>query len=131
VTLRFNVRFNDRWTPDSLEAAIREGLAQIDTEGAKIDCAITGVPSHSFLSSASGAVEALVGVIEAETGAKPELSTAGGTSDARFIAQYCPVVEFGLAGPTMHKVDECVPVADVRALSALYSAFLKRYFAEG
>ena len=130
VTLRFNVRFNDRWTPESLEAAIREGLAQIDSEGAEIDCAVVGVPSRSFLSSTSGAVETLIGVIEAETGAKPELSTAGGTSDARFVAQYCPVVEFGLAGPTMHKVDECVPVEDVRTLSGLYSAFLKRYFAE-
>jgi succinyl-diaminopimelate desuccinylase len=73
-------------------------------------------------------VDTLIASIEAETGSKPELSTAGGTSDARFVAQYCPVVEFGLPGPTMHKADECVAVDDVRRLSALYAAFLARYF---
>jgi succinyl-diaminopimelate desuccinylase len=128
VTLRFNVRFNDRWMPESLDKAIRDGLAQVDSEGAMIEFEISGVPSRPFVSPTSGAVETLIEVIASQTGAKPELSTAGGTSDARFVAQYCPVVELGLAGPTMHKVDECVAVADVQALSGLYGAFLKRYF---
>jgi succinyl-diaminopimelate desuccinylase len=61
------------------------------------------------------------------TGSRPEFSTGGGTSDARFVAQYCPVVECGLPGPTMHKVDECVAVADVHALTSLYAAFMQKY----
>ena len=76
-------------------------------------------------------VELLAKVIEAETGSRPEYSTAGGTSDARFVAQYCPVVELGLPGPTMPKVDECVPLADVRALTALYAAFITRFVEQG
>ena len=63
------------------------------------------------------------------TGRKPELSTSGGTSDARFITQYCPVVEFGLVGQTMHAIDERVPIADLRALTTIYRTILDRYFA--
>jgi succinyl-diaminopimelate desuccinylase len=72
-------------------------------------------------------VETLLAAIEAQTGRRPELSTAGGTSDARFIAPYCPVVECGLPGPTMHKADENVVLADLAELTALYAAFLRRY----
>jgi succinyl-diaminopimelate desuccinylase len=129
ATLAFNVRYNDRWTPESLEEAIREGIESQDDEGTSISLEIIGTPSRSFLSPVSGAVELLVQVIEAETGARPELSTGGGTSDARFVAQYCPVVECGLPGPTMHKADECVPLADVEALSRLYAAFMRRFLA--
>jgi succinyl-diaminopimelate desuccinylase len=130
ATLAFNVRYNDKWTPETLEDAIREGIESQDDEGTKIDFALLGVPSRSFLSPTSGAVETLSRVIEASTGTQPEFSTAGGTSDARFVAQYCPVVELGLPGPTMHKADECVPLADVRALTALYAAFIQRYLGE-
>jgi succinyl-diaminopimelate desuccinylase len=130
ATLAFNVRYNDKWTPESLEEAIREGIESQDDENCRIDFAVLGVPSHSFLSPTSGAVDLLAQVIEAATGSRPEYSTAGGTSDARFIAQYCPVVELGLPGPTMHKVDECVPLADVRALTSLYAAFMQRYLGE-
>jgi succinyl-diaminopimelate desuccinylase len=63
------------------------------------------------------------------TGIKPELSTTGGTSDARFIKDYCPVIEFGLVGQTMHQVDECVPVADLAALTAVYRRIIEKYFA--
>ncbi|MBN9304480.1 MAG: succinyl-diaminopimelate desuccinylase [Devosia sp. 67-54] len=128
ATLRFNVRYNDRWTPESLEASIREAIEGQDDEGTRIGFEVVGVPSRSFLSPLGGGVEMLVAAITAETGAAPEMSTGGGTSDARFIAQYCPVAECGLPGPTMHKADECVPLADVRALTALYAAFLRRYF---
>ncbi len=62
------------------------------------------------------------------TGRKPELSTTGGTSDARFITHYCPVVEFGLVGQTMHAIDERVPIADLRALTAIYRKIIERYF---
>jgi succinyl-diaminopimelate desuccinylase len=128
ATLRFNVRYNDRWTPESLEAAIREGIANTDAEGCTIAFDISGVPSRSFLSPLGGGMDALIATIEAQTGRKPELSTGGGTSDARFVAQYCPVVECGLPGPTMHKADENVKLDDLHDLTALYAAFLARYF---
>ena len=70
----------------------------------------------------------LVKAIEGVLGATPELSTSGGTSDARFIKDYCPVAEFGLVGATMHKVDEQIPVADVERLTEVYGAVLERYF---
>jgi succinyl-diaminopimelate desuccinylase len=127
ATLVFNVRYNDKWTAESLEDAIREGIESQDDENCRIDFTVLGTPSRSFLSPTSGAVDLLTQVIEAETGSRPELSTGGGTSDARFVAQYCPVVELGLPGPTMHKADECVPLADVRALTSLYAAFIQRY----
>ena len=128
ATLAFNVRYNDRWTPESLEAAIREGIESIDDEGTRIDFDVLGTPSRAFLSPVSGAVELLARTIEAMTGTRPEYATGGGTSDARFIAQYCPVVECGLPGPTMHKADENVPLAHLRDLTALYAAFMQRYF---
>ena len=70
-----------------------------------------------------------VAAIEEVTGRKPELSTTGGTSDARFIASYCPVIEFGLVGQTMHQVDERTPVADLEKLTKIYRGMLDRYFA--
>ena len=128
VTLAFNVRFNDHWTPESLEEAIRDGIESQDDEGTQIEFTTPATaPSRSFLSPTSGAVDLLAQVIEAQTGVRPEYSTGGGTSDARFVAQYCPVVECGLPGPTMHKADECVPLADVRALTKLYAAFMQRF----
>lgn len=127
---RFNVRFNDGWTPETLEAAIREKLDDIANEmEVAIAFEVAGRPSRSFLSPLSGAVETLCTTIETLTGSRPELSTAGGTSDARFVAQYCPVVELGLPGQTMHKANESVAVADVENLSALYAAFIRDYFA--
>ena len=74
-------------------------------------------------------METLIETIARRTGIPPELSTGGGTSDARFIADYCPVVEFGLPGPTMHKVDENVRVTDVEELTALYAQFIADYLA--
>ena len=91
---------------------------------------MVGGPPGYCLALLSGAVETLSAVIEAQTGSKPEMSTGGGTSDARFVAQYCPVVECGLPGPTMHKADECVPVAEIEKLTALYERVLAAYFAD-
>jgi succinyl-diaminopimelate desuccinylase len=98
-------------------------------QGCTIELEVLGTPSRSFLSPSSGAVDALCRVIEAETGERPVLSTGGGTSDARFVAQYCPVVEVGLVGATMHKADERVAIDDVRTLTRLYTAILADYFA--
>ncbi len=130
VTLAFNVRYNDKWTPESLEEAIRDGIESQDDEGTRIVFDVLSTPSRSFLSPVSGAVDLLARTIEAQTGSLPEYSTGGGTSDARFIAQYCPVVECGLPGPTMHKADENVSLAHLRELTALYAAFMQRYLGE-
>jgi len=127
VLLRFNVRYNDRWTPETLAEAINEVIAGQDVRGTRVEFTVAGRPSRSFLSPLGGGVEALIETIARRTGIAPELSTGGGTSDARFIAEYCPVVEFGLPGPTMHKVDENVRVADVEELTALYAAFIADY----
>ncbi|HZY67853.1 MAG TPA: succinyl-diaminopimelate desuccinylase, partial [Devosia sp.] len=127
VRLMFNVRFNDGWTPETLEDSIRERMAGVSSSGAQVDLEVLGQSSRSFLSPTSGTVELLSEVIEASTGTRPELSTGGGTSDARFVAQYCPVVELGLPGPTMHKADECVSLADLRELTELYAAFTRRF----
>lgn len=127
VLLRFNVRYNDRWTPETLIAAINETIGNQDVRGTAVEFTVVGRPSRSFLSPLGGGVETLVETIARRTGMAPELSTGGGTSDARFIAEYCPVVECGLPGPTMHKVDENVRVADVEELTALYAAFIADY----
>lgn len=129
--VRFNIRFNDLWTPAKLSAWIGERLATLDAGGCQIAFTTVGRPSQSFLSPLGGGVETLGDVIEAATGSRPQLSTAGGTSDARFVAQYCPVVEFGLPGPTMHKSDENVVVEDVRILAGLYARFIAAYFGSG
>lgn len=130
ASARFNVRFNDGWTPEALESSIR---AELDGIAAEMECSIafevSGRPSRSFLSPLSGAVETLCTTIAGVTGKRPELSTGGGTSDARFVAAYCPVVELGLPGQTMHKANESVALDDVTGLAALYAAFIRDYFA--
>lgn len=129
ASARFNVRYNDSWTPEMLEASVREHLAGLEAAGYSLDFEVVGRPSRSFLCEPGGAVELLCRTIERVAGARPELSTAGGTSDARFIAQYCPVVECGLPGPSMHKADEHVALADVEGLTGLYATFIADYFA--
>jgi succinyl-diaminopimelate desuccinylase len=129
AALRFNVRFNDGWTPQSLEAHLRERIAGIDARGTEIAFEVVGRPSRSFLSPLGGGAETLIRTIERLTGSPPELSTTGGTSDARFIAQYCPVVECGLHGPTLHQTDEHVRIDEVLSLTAIYRAFIADYFA--
>lgn len=124
---RFNVRYNDSWTPETLARRIREELDTLDRRGCEVDFEVMGRPSSMFLSPLGEPVEVLCRTIEALTGARPELSTGGGTSDARFVAAYCPVVECGLPGPSMHKADEHVAAADVEALTALYSDFIRAY----
>jgi len=113
----FNIRFNDLHSGKSLEAMLRQKLAAVG--GAhELDIEVSG---ESFLTAPGPLTEALTRAIEAETGRKPELSTTGGTSDARFIKDHCPVAEFGLVGRTMHKADERVPLADMEALTRIYA----------
>lgn len=127
-TLRFNIRYNDGWTPETLADWVRARIATVESRGTRIDFAIAGVPSRAFLSPLNADVETLAEVIAARTGRQPELSTGGGTSDARFIAQYGPVVECGLVGPTMHKADEHIVLADLEGLAALYADFIRAFF---
>ncbi|MGB3336358.1 MAG: succinyl-diaminopimelate desuccinylase [Devosia sp.] len=127
-TIRFNIRYNDLWTPETLADWVRGRIAGVDHTGAKVDFSVAGVPSRSFLSPLSGDVDTLGDAIAAVTGRRPELSTGGGTSDARFIAQYGRVVECGLVGPSMHKADEHIAVADLVGLTEIYRAFMVRFF---
>lgn len=125
---RFNIRYNDTWTLDSLKAKITETLDAVDLGGLQMDLTFKRDASESFLTKDETLIAALSDAIKKETGRTPELSTGGGTSDARFIKNYCPVVEFGLVGQTMHKVDECVAVDDLDRLAAIYRRFLTSYF---
>ena len=125
--LRFNVRYNDRWTPETLVAAIEDVIANQDKRNCAVEFAVAGRPSRSFLSDLGGGIETLIETISRRTGIPPELSTGGGTSDARFIVEYCPVVEFGLPGPTMHKIDENIRLSDLEDLTALYAQFIADY----
>jgi succinyl-diaminopimelate desuccinylase len=125
---RFNVRFNDRWSPASLEAELRARLARAAAADVVWSLTPERPSSDSFLTSEPGLVDGLAEAIHAVTGRRPQPSTAGGTSDARFIKDHCPVVEFGLVGRTMHEVDERVPLADLETLTRCYAAFLERWF---
>jgi succinyl-diaminopimelate desuccinylase len=127
-TIRFNIRYNDLWTPDTLAGWVRERIAGVDPAGATVTFAVAGAPSRSFLSPLSDDVETLSQAIAGVTGRRPEFSTGGGTSDARFIAQYGPVVECGLVGPSMHKADEHIAVADLIGLTEIYRSFMVRFF---
>ena len=99
--------------------------------GDKVRWTIEWEPSNAdvFYTEPSPFTDVVISAVADVTGLKPALSTSGGTSDARFIKDYCPVVEFGLVGTTMHATDERVPVADLEKLTAVYRRILDRYFA--
>jgi succinyl-diaminopimelate desuccinylase len=120
--LMLNIRFNERHSGASLAAWVR-ATAERYAERFELDVSISG---ESFLTPVGPEIEALAGAVAAATGRTPKLDTGGGTSDARFIARYCPVAEFGLVGQTMHQVDERVPVDDLRELSRIYREVLDR-----
>jgi succinyl-diaminopimelate desuccinylase len=124
----FNIRFNDCHTSASLEAWIHD-ICETHAAG-KYDLAIEP-NGDAFLTKPDGFTSALADVVQKVTGLKPELSTSGGTSDARFIKDICPVVEFGLVGQTMHKIDESVSVKDLETLTEIYQNLLARYFGAG
>jgi succinyl-diaminopimelate desuccinylase len=125
---RFNIRFNDCHTQASLRALLDQRAA---AAAGTIRHRIVWEESNadSFVTAPGPFTDLVADGVAAVTGRRPELSTSGGTSDARFIKDYCPVVEFGLVGQTMHQVDERVPVADLTQLTAIYREILQRYFA--
>ncbi len=124
-----NIRFNDAHSSASLIDWLTEEAEAIAREtGIEIGMT-TKVSGESFLTLPGAFSDLVAGAVEAETGRRPELSTSGGTSDARFIKSHCPVVEFGLVGQTMHQVDERVPVAQIDQLKAIYRRVLDGWFA--
>jgi succinyl-diaminopimelate desuccinylase len=126
---KFNIRFNDNHTQQTLRQLLEERLAK--ATGNRIRARIVWEPSNSnvFVTKPGPFTDLAVAAIEEVTGRKPELSTSGGTSDARFIASYCPVIEFGLVGQTMHQIDERAAVTDLEKLTKIYRGVLDRYFA--
>jgi succinyl-diaminopimelate desuccinylase len=126
---RFNIRFNDCHSQVSLRTLIEKRAAA--AAGNSIRWHIDWEPSNadSFVAKPGPFVDLVAGAIKEVTGREPKLSTTGGTSDARFIKNYCPVLEFGLVGQTMHQVDEQTPVADLATLATVYRKILDRYFA--
>jgi succinyl-diaminopimelate desuccinylase len=125
---KFNIRYNDNHTQESLRRLVEERLAKAC--GNRIRARIAWEPSNSnvFVTKPGPFTDLAVAAIEEVTGRRPELSTSGGTSDARFISSYCPVIEFGLVGQTMHQIDERAPVADLEKLTRVYRGILERYF---
>lgn len=124
-----NVRFNDLHTSADIIAWIEGEAASVAQEfGVQIDVQ-TRVSGESFLTPPGPLSDLVCAAVEAETGVVPEMSTTGGTSDARFVKNHCPVVEVGLVGKTMHQVDECVPTEQITQLKAIYGRILREYFA--
>ncbi|MCQ4158726.1 succinyl-diaminopimelate desuccinylase [Roseomonas sp. GC11] len=122
---KLNIRFNDLHSSASLTALLH---AALEAEGARYELR-TECSGESFLTQPGAFVEALSAATLAVTGRAPQLDTGGGTSDARFIARYCPVAELGAVGATMHKADESTPVDELRALADLYAEVVRRLLA--
>ena len=118
ASFTFNIRYNDRHTRETLMPLIEKRLE--DAVGAGVSVAFEPPTGDAFMTEPGPLTERVTAAIEAETGRRPKLSTSGGTSDARFIKDFCPVVEFGLVGRTMHAVDERVAVADLETLTRIY-----------
>jgi len=128
--LRFNVRYNDTYSRDTLPGEIARRVAGVPLP-AGVTASLSIEPGYGdvFFTEPGPIVDALAAAIVDVTGLAPELGTGGGTSDARFLKDLCPVVEFGLVGTTMHQLDERVPVAELEALTAIYGRLLARFFA--
>tara|TARA_Y100000588_G_scaffold315661_1_gene343878 strand:+ start:2561 stop:3733 length:1173 start_codon:yes stop_codon:yes gene_type:complete len=125
VTATFNIRFNDSKTAEGIEHWLRN---MFDEVGGNYELK-TACSSDAFVTEPGTLSDDLIASVKEVLGVSPELSTTGGTSDARFIRNYCPVIEFGIVGKTMHKINEHVNVEDIKALTDVYSALLRRFFA--
>ncbi|KEG21228.1 succinyl-diaminopimelate desuccinylase [Bartonella bacilliformis] len=134
TVIRFNIRYNDLWTKEALIAEIEKRLALVYSENNSNQYPYYQLEwiqnlGSVFLIKNDHLIEILSNAIETVTGKRPECSTSGGTSDARFIKDYCPVVEFGLPGHTMHMVDECVTLDAMESLTVIYERFIIDFFA--
>jgi succinyl-diaminopimelate desuccinylase len=121
---RVNIRFNNEHSGASLSDWIRATVAA-HAASAQVEIKISG---EAFLTEPGPLSSLVADAITHVTGETPDLSTTGGTSDARFIKDYCPVLEFGLVGRTMHQIDENIAIADLDRLAAVYTHVLRRYF---
>ena len=124
-----NIRFNDLHTGASLQADLSDRAARISAETGVALTVGTSISGEAFLTEPGPFVDLVRGIVTQETNRQPVLSTSGGTSDARFVKDHCPVVEFGLVGHHMHQVDERVPVAQIHQLKTIYQRILESYFA--
>ncbi len=124
---RFNIRFNDVRGRDALKAEV-EARAHAGADGGRFRIEWEPSNADAFVTTPGPFVELVSNAVAEVTGRRPKLSTTGGTSDARFIRNYCPVLEFGLVNRTMHGIDERVATADLLALTAIYRKILDRYF---
>lgn len=130
ATAKFNIRFNDEHMAEELKDLLRWQAADaLEGSGLDFDLAFASPHADSFLAARGPLIDLMAASVREITGRTPELSTAGGTSDARFIKDYCPVIEFGHVNDTIHQRDERVAVADLEALAAVYRDFIARYFA--
>ena len=124
-----NIRFNDAHTGASLSDWLRAHAADVQARtGVTIDTRIS-ISGESFLTPLGPFSDMISRAVQAEVGRAPQPSTSGGTSDARFVKDHCPVVEFGLVGRTMHQVDERVEITQIQQLKAIYTRILQDYFA--
>src|SRR3954470_9312709 len=126
---KFNIRYNDNHTQASLRELVETRLTKACVNSIRARIVWKPANTNVFVTKPGPFTELAVSAIEEVTGRRPELSTSGGTSDARFISSYCPVIEFGLVGQTMHQVDERTPVSDLETLTKIYRGVLDRYFA--
>lgn len=126
VQAAFNIRFNDLHTSESLMTWLKK---KFDAVGGDYDVEFQ-ITGEAFLTPPGKLSSLLSEAVEKTTGIKPDLSTTGGTSDARFIKDFCPIAEFGLISQSMHKVDECARLSDMDRLTDIYELFLDGYFAE-
>jgi len=124
----FNIRFNNKHSSSSLKKKIDKIIKKISSKNKskyKIDYSVSG---EAFLTKPNNTTFMIRDIIKKITKIKPQLSTTGGTSDARFIRKIAPCLEFGLVGKTMHKVDEAVSLSDLKKLTLIYSNILQNYF---
>ncbi len=126
--LKFNIRFNDHWDGDTIKQWIEARLNEAQSEGIEISWQQIAAVAQCFISPSSPDVQNVTDAVEKISGLKPQLATFGGTSDARFIANYCPVVECGLVGETMHQVNERVEIEQVNKLTEIYTQILRNFF---
>lgn len=125
----FNIRYNDSWTRSRLEHHIRGICETAAAElSAGFDLGFSGT-GDVFLTEPGPLVDTMVAAVKEQTGRTPALTTGGGTSDARFIKDHCPVIEFGLVNKTIHQVDEHVALEDLETLTRIYQSFIEGYFA--
>ena len=126
ATIKFNIRFNDNFKSKDIINILNKRLKKTNTNY-KMKVKVSG---ESFFNYSEVLTKCLTKAIKNVTKKKPELSTSGGTSDARFISELCPVIEFGIVGKTMHKINENIKVSDLNKLSQIYYNFIKNFFSK-